>query len=101
MGYLLLADSHSYVCRTRDDLVGRLLWARDQACVKAKARFTNGDIDPPLMPSEQARLVEAATEWRRRRPETCCRPRSGGWCGTAGSGRLGPRRGRAGPAGPP
>jgi hypothetical protein len=39
----------------------RLLWARDQGCVKAKARFANGDIDRPLMPSEQARLVEAAT----------------------------------------
>jgi hypothetical protein len=61
VGYLLLADSHTYVCRTWDDLVGRLLWARDQGCVKAKACLTNGEIDQPLMPSEQARLVEAAT----------------------------------------
>jgi hypothetical protein len=58
---LLFADSHTYVCRSWDDLVGRLLWARDQGFVKAKARFTNGDLDRPLMPSEQARLVEAAT----------------------------------------
>jgi hypothetical protein len=25
------------------------------------ARFANGDVDRPLLPSEQARLVEAAT----------------------------------------
>jgi hypothetical protein len=61
VGDLLLADSHIYVCRTWDHLVGRLLWAREQGCVKAKARFTKGDVDRPLMPSEQARLVEAAT----------------------------------------
>jgi hypothetical protein len=61
VGYLLLAGSDTYVCRTWDDLVGRLLWARDQGCVNAKARLANGDMDRPLMPSEQARLVEAAT----------------------------------------
>jgi hypothetical protein len=61
VAYLLLADSNIYVCRTWDDLVGRLLWARDHGCGKAKARFTNGDIDRPLMPSEQARLVDEAT----------------------------------------
>ena len=61
VSYLLFADSHTYVCRTWDDLVRRLLWARAQGCVKAKARFANADIDRPLMPSEQARLVEAAT----------------------------------------
>jgi hypothetical protein len=61
VGYLLLADSNTYVCRSWDDLVGRLLWAREQGFVKARARLANGDIDRPLMPSEQARLVEAAT----------------------------------------
>ena len=61
VGYLLLADSHIYVCRTWEDLVGRLLWAREQGFVKAKARLANGDIDRPFMPSEQARLVDAAT----------------------------------------
>lgn len=61
VGYLLLTDSHTYVCRTWDDLVGRLLWAREQGCVEAKARFANSQIDRPLMLSEQARLVEAAT----------------------------------------
>jgi hypothetical protein len=61
VGYVLLADSHTYVCRTWDDLVGRLLWVREQGFVKAKARLANGDTDRPLMPSEQARLVEAAT----------------------------------------
>jgi hypothetical protein len=61
VGYLLLADSHTYVCRTWEDLVGRLLWAREQGFVKPKARLANGDIDRPFMPSEQARLVEAAT----------------------------------------
>jgi hypothetical protein len=61
VGYLLLADSHTYVCGTWDDLVGRLLWAREQGFVKAKARLANGDTDRPFMPSEQARLLEAAT----------------------------------------
>jgi hypothetical protein len=61
VGHLLLANSRTYVCRTWEDLVGRLLWAREQGFVKAKARLANGDIDRPFMPSEQARLVEAAT----------------------------------------
>jgi hypothetical protein len=61
VGYLLLTDSDTYVCRTWNDLAGRLLWAREQGCVKAKARFANGDIGRSLMPSEQVRLVEAAT----------------------------------------
>jgi hypothetical protein len=45
VGFLLLADSRTYVCRTWDDLVSRLLWAREQGCVKAKARLADGDVD--------------------------------------------------------
>jgi hypothetical protein len=61
VGYLLLADSHTYVCRTWDDLAARLVWARDQGYQTAKARRANGDADRPLLPSEQDRLIEAAT----------------------------------------
>ena len=61
MGYLLLADSHTFVCRTWDDLAARLVWARDQGYATAKARRANGYADRPLLPSEQARLVEEAT----------------------------------------
>ncbi len=57
MGYLLLADSHTFVCRTSDDLAARLVWARDQGYRKAKARCANGYVDRPLLPSEQSRLV--------------------------------------------
>jgi hypothetical protein len=61
VSYVLLADSKTYGCRTWEDLVGRLLWAREEGCARAKARFANGDVDRPLIPSEQAQLVEAAT----------------------------------------
>ena len=39
----------------------RLGWARQQGYRTAKARRANGYVDPPLLPSEQARLVEEAT----------------------------------------
>jgi hypothetical protein len=61
MGYVLCADSHIYVCRTWNDLAARLIWARDQGYMTAKARRANGDVDRPLLPSEQARLVQDAT----------------------------------------
>ena len=61
MGYLLLADSHTYVCRTWDDLAARLVWAREEGYVTAKARRANGYVDRPLLPSEQAQLVQEAT----------------------------------------
>jgi hypothetical protein len=61
VGYLLLADSHTFVCRTWDELAARLVWARDQGYDTTKARLANGDIDRPLLPSEQVRLVEEAT----------------------------------------
>jgi hypothetical protein len=61
VGYLLFADSHSYVCRTWNDLAARLVWAREEGYETAKARRANGEIDRPLLPSEQARLVEDAT----------------------------------------
>jgi hypothetical protein len=61
VSYLLFADSHTYVCRTWSDLAARLVWARDQGYATAKARRANGDVDRPLLPSEQARLVEDAT----------------------------------------
>jgi hypothetical protein len=61
VGYLLLADSRTYVCRTWDDLAARLVWAREQGYRTAQARRANGYVDRPLLPSEQARLVEEAT----------------------------------------
>jgi hypothetical protein len=62
VGYLLLADSHTYVCCTWDDLAARLVWAREEGYVTAKARRANGYMDRPLLPSEQTRLVEEATQ---------------------------------------
>ena len=53
MGYLLLADSHTYVCRTWDDLAARLVWAREQGYRTAKARCASAHVDRPLLPSEQ------------------------------------------------
>jgi hypothetical protein len=61
VGYLLLADSHTFVCRTWDDLAARLVWAREQGYITANARRANGYVDMPLLPSEQTRLVEEAT----------------------------------------
>jgi hypothetical protein len=61
VGYLLLADAHTFVCRTWDDLAARLVWARQQGYRTAKARRANGYLDRPLLPSEQAMLVEEAT----------------------------------------
>jgi len=60
VGYVLLLDSTTYGCRTWDDLIDRPVWARQQDFSTAKARFANGYVDRPLMPSEQARLVEEA-----------------------------------------
>jgi hypothetical protein len=60
VGYVLLADSHTFTCRTWDDLAARLVWAREQGYLTAKARRANGYVDRPLLPSEQARLVEEA-----------------------------------------
>jgi len=61
VGYLLLADSHTFKCRTWDDLAARLVWAREQGYSTAKARRASGYLDRPLVPSEQAPLVEDAT----------------------------------------
>jgi hypothetical protein len=61
VGYLLFADSHTYVYRTWNDLAARLVWARAEGYTTAKARRANGNVDRPLLPSEQARLVEDAT----------------------------------------
>jgi hypothetical protein len=61
VSYLLLADSHTFVCRTWDDLAARLVWAREQGYATAKARRADGYVDIPLLPSEQLRLVEDAT----------------------------------------
>jgi hypothetical protein len=44
-----------------DDLTARPVWAREQGYATAKARRANGDVDRPLLPSEQVRLVEHAT----------------------------------------
>jgi hypothetical protein len=40
-------------------LAARLVWAREQEYATAKARLANGDVDRPLLPSEQAQLVSA------------------------------------------
>jgi len=61
VSYLLLADSHTFVCRSWDDLAARLVWARKDGYGTAKARRANGYVDKPLLPSEQARLIEDAT----------------------------------------
>ena len=61
MSYLLLADSHTYACRSWDDLAAKLVWAREEGYKTAKARRANGWVDRPLLPSEQVRLVEDAT----------------------------------------
>ena len=58
----MLADSHTFKCRTWDDLAARLVWAREKGHGIAKARRANGWVDLPLLPSEQARLVEEATQ---------------------------------------
>jgi hypothetical protein len=61
VGYLLLADSHTFVCRTWDELAARLVWAREQGYHSAKARHANVYADRPLLRSEQVRLIEHAT----------------------------------------
>jgi hypothetical protein len=61
VGYLLPADSHTFVCRTWDDLAARLVWARQEGYATAKARRANGYMDRPLMPSEQVQLIDDAT----------------------------------------
>jgi hypothetical protein len=61
VGYLLLADSHTFTCRTWNDLAARLVWAREQGYRTAKARRANGYVDRPLLSSERSRLVEEAT----------------------------------------
>jgi hypothetical protein len=61
VGYLLLADSHTFVCRTWDDLASKLVWARHEGYRTAKARRASGYVDRPLLPSERTRLVEEAT----------------------------------------
>jgi hypothetical protein len=59
--YLLEADGHVFVCRGRNALVNRLVWARDQGYTSAKARCCGWESDRPLLPSERADLIEAAT----------------------------------------
>jgi len=61
VSYLLLADQHTYICRTWTDLAAKLVWAREQGYRTAKARRANGWVDRPLLPSERVRLVEDAT----------------------------------------
>jgi hypothetical protein len=48
-------------CRTWEDLAARLVWARQEGYCTAKVHRANGYVDRPLLPSEQERLVEAAT----------------------------------------
>lgn len=60
--YLLLADSKTYVCRTWEQLVHKLVWARAEGYRTAKARRCSAFTDRPLMPSECAALIKAATQ---------------------------------------
>jgi hypothetical protein len=62
VGYLLLAASHTFVCRTWDDLAARLVWARLEGYRTAKARRVNWYEDRPLLPSEYAALVKEAKQ---------------------------------------
>ena len=62
MPYLLLTDEHTYRCRNWDQLVERLVWAHRSGYTTAKARRTTLDSDRPLIPSEAAALVQAATK---------------------------------------
>jgi hypothetical protein len=41
VGYLLLADSHRFICRTWDALAARLVWARNEGYRTANARRAN------------------------------------------------------------
>lgn len=59
MSYVLLADAHTFKCRTWDDLAAKLVWAREEGYRPAKARRANAWVDRPLLPSERVRLVEA------------------------------------------
>jgi len=61
VSYVLLADAHTFKCRTWDDLAAKLVWAREEGYKAANARRANGWVDRPLLPSEQQRLVEDAT----------------------------------------
>jgi hypothetical protein len=62
VGYILLADSQTFVCRTWDDLAARLVLAREtRGYTTAKARRATGYVDRPLLPSEQTRVVDDAT----------------------------------------
>ena len=38
------------------------MWARQEGYVTAKARRANGYVDKPFLPSEQAQLIEDATQ---------------------------------------
>jgi hypothetical protein len=58
---VLLADQHTFVCRSWDDLAAKLVWAHEEGYRRAKARRASGYVDRPLMPSEQMRLVDDAT----------------------------------------
>jgi hypothetical protein len=60
--YLLFADDHTYRCRSWQQLVERLAWAHRSGYATAKARHTTMDSDRPLIPSQAAALVEAATK---------------------------------------
>jgi hypothetical protein len=61
VGHLLLADSHTSFVRTWDEFAVRLVWAQDKGYRTAKARCAHRNVDRPLLPSEQERLVESAT----------------------------------------
>jgi hypothetical protein len=61
VAYVLLADSHVFRCRTWNELVVKLAWARENGYRQAQARRCWTDFDRPLLPSERVELVQAAT----------------------------------------
>ena len=55
MSYVLLADQHTFVCRSWDDLAAKLVCARQEGYRTAMTRRANGYVVRPLLPSEQGR----------------------------------------------
>jgi hypothetical protein len=79
VAYLLLADSHTFRCKSWNELVAKPVWARENGYRQAQARCCWTDFDRPLLPSERVELVQAATVFAfANRPNSCCGDRSVG-----------------------
>jgi hypothetical protein len=64
--YLLIADNETHRCRTWDQLVERLVWARQNDYTTAKARRTIWESDWPLIRRKPAAPGHASRclHWR-------------------------------------